>query len=587
MNPVRVKFVSIKWKIVVALISLGVVLIGSYVLLAKQTFEEDKISYIYESQQSQANLISKSISQQIQRSLFNTRSFLAVAKTQKYAKNSVTMDLLSADDFLFAVQGLKPNSTENLFQFRKPTLPSTVTFGVIETNPSGLVLKHIFENYWQLDLPLRDSGAGTSVAIILKLNLEFEVLRNDQNLMILSDSASVLSRQKFTPDLQQNILTRALAQRLASTTQVKSGGQNYLVSIAPLEFRPYKLALSSNEASALGALDVLFKRSMFFIFFSICFIFIAAIYISKGLTRNLKKLSDESEQIGLGHFEPTPILQSHDEIGQLSRVFQQMKVQIKGLLDDTKDKTRMEQELQTAKLVQESLFPRDSIAHAESLSIWGHFEMFSECGGDWWYYFRRQEWLYIAIADATGHGTPAALVTSATRSIFSHLENTDLTLTEMMVSWNRAVASCSNEKVFMTGFLIKINGRTGQFSFINACHEAPALLRRENQIFEVHHLQTEMNHRLGDGSASEWIEQTGVLAPLERLVLYTDGLVGIENSEGKTMGESRLWKKVAQVADLTNAATQMGEGILNAFDDFRGSRPINDDVTLVVVERTV
>ncbi|MBX2996504.1 MAG: SpoIIE family protein phosphatase [Bdellovibrionaceae bacterium] len=581
------KFVSIKWKIVVALIGLGVVLVGSYVLLAKKTFEEDKISYIYESQQSQANLISKSISQQIQRSLFNARSFLAVAKTEKWVKNSVTIDLLSADDFLYAVQGLKPTSNEQVFSYRKPGLPATVVFGAIDRNPPGLVLKHLFENYWQLDLPVKDSGQPLAVAIILRLNLEFDVLRNDQNLMIMSDTGLVLSRQKFAPDLEKQIVNAGKATRLANTSRISSGGENYLVSLSSLDFRPYKIALASNEASALGALDILFKRSMFFVFFSICFIFLISIGISRGLTRNLRKLTEESEQIGLGYFEPGPVLESSDEIGQLSRVFQQMKVKIKGLLEDTKDKTRMEQELQTAKLVQESLFPREHEKHVEALSIWGQFEMYSECGGDWWYYFRQGEWLYVAIADATGHGTPAALVTAATRSIFSMLEHSNLTVTQMMQAWHNAVSSCSNERVFMTAFLIKINGRTGQYSFINASHEPPALLRRENGIFTMNVLAAERNHRLGDQGAQEWIEQSGTLNAGERLVLYTDGLVGMENEEGKTMGEKRLWKKIAQAADETPNVRQMGPEVMKVFNEFRGTRPINDDVTLVIVERTL
>lgn len=581
------KFVSIKWKIVVALMGLGVLLVGSYVLLAKTTFEEDKISYIYESQQSQANLISKSISQQIQRSLFNTRSFLAVAKTEKWVKNSVTIDLLSADDFLYAVQGLKPATNEQVFSYQKPGLPSSVTFGPIDRNPNGLVLKHLFENYWQLDLPAKDSGQSLAVAIILRLNLEFDVLRNDQNLMIMNDAGTVLSRQKFSPDLEKQILATAKATRLSSTSRLSSGGTHYLVSLASLDFRPYKIALASNEASALGALDILFKRSMFFIFFSVCFIFLISIWISRSLTRNLRKLTEESEQIGLGYFEPAPVLNSSDEIGQLSLVFQQMKVKIKGLLDDTKDKTRMEQELQTAKLVQESLFPREHEKHVEALSIWGHFEMFSECGGDWWYYFRQDEWLYVAIADATGHGTPAALVTAATRSIFSSLEQSSLTLTQMMQSWHKAVSSCSNERVFMTAFLIKINGRTGQYSFINASHEPPALLRRENGIFEMSTVSAAGNHRLGDPSAQEWIEQSGTLHAGERLVLYTDGLVGMENEDGKTMGEKRLWKKISQTADETPNVRQMGPQVLAVFNEFRGSRSINDDVTLVLIERTL
>jgi len=577
-----VKFISIRWKIATALLGLGFGLVGSYVLLAKKTFEDDKISYIYETQQSQANLIAKSVSQQIEQTLQSTRNFLTAAISQVPGQSSSIQELFNSDKSLLAVRAHREGHSQQIeFEFRKPALAREIKFFPHSTEKGTPTLKQISPDQWQLDLPARGGPNSLAVSVIFPLKLDNEVLRLDQNLILADETLKPFSFREAPEILLQSSREKIRSERLASTYRLDLPDDSLLVSLSPLQLSPYAVALTSRESAVMAALNVLFKRSLFFIAFSLFFILFVAILISNTLTRNIQILTEDSKLVGQGHFEPTPPLPARDEIGVLSQVFQQMKIKIKDLLEETKDKARMEQELQTAKLVQESLFPKLSEIQVGTISLWGHFETFSECGGDWWYYFTRGEHLFIAIADATGHGTPSALVTSAARSTFSYLEETDLTLPEMMNIWNRAVRSCSNERVFMTAMLMRLNTRTGDYAFINACHEPPLLLTPEDGTHEVTPFEMEKNNRLGETRSRVWLPQSGQLTPGQKIVLFTDGLTGMENAEGKTLGEARAIKKIRKVADASQSARELGVGILEIYDNFRDGHHLVDDVTLI------
>lgn len=120
-------------------------------------------------------------------------------------------------------------------------------------------------------------------------------------------------------------------------------------------------------------------------------------------------------------------------------------------MSETAEKARMESELQTAKTVQETLFPAFQNTF-ENLQIAGHYEPASECGGDWWYYYKTNNKIILCIGDATGHGAPAALITSAARSAASVTENLNLEAHQIMHYLNKAIYDVSRGRVMMDFF---------------------------------------------------------------------------------------------------------------------------------------
>ena len=114
----------------------------------------------------------------------------------------------------------------------------------------------------------------------------------------------------------------------------------------------------------------------------------------------------------------------------------------------------MEQELATARMVQESFFPK---VVTKRLGIPSLFKPSTECGGDWWGHFSSDDQHeYIVIADATGHGVGAALVTAMsfattkTASLLIQGNKIDPSPLSVLNHINSALSASTSGKTTMT-----------------------------------------------------------------------------------------------------------------------------------------
>ena len=68
----------------------------------------------------------------------------------------------------------------------------------------------------------------------------------------------------------------------------------------------------------------------------------------------------------------------------------------------------------------------------------------------------------------------------------------------------------------------------------------------------------------------------------DKIIFYTDGIVDVKSPEGDLFGERRFLKSLSEInAQEVNATVDSVFGTLN---DFRKDTPLDDDVTLVLVE---
>ena len=88
---------------------------------------------------------------------------------------------------------------------------------------------------------------------------------------------------------------------------------------------------------------------------------------------------------------------------------------------------------------------------------------------------------------------------------------------------------------------------------------------------------------VGVGGA-EYKEQAVTLKPGDRLVLYSDGLTGVRNAEGEHFGTRRLLAALDESRRLPLADALAG--LVRAVEGWRGEVPRQDDISVLVVERT-
>jgi len=182
----------------------------------------------------------------------------------------------------------------------------------------------------------------------------------------------------------------------------------------------------------------------------------------------------------------------------------------------------------------------------------------------------------ISIADVIGKGVPAALLMSNLQATVRALATADTPPSELAARLNQSILRNTTRGKFVTFFYGVLDSSAGTFTYTNAGHSAPVLVRSSGEV-----------NRLEAGGAvlgvfSEWsYEQEEIaLAPGDRLLLFTDGITEAENSNQLEFGEKRLAELA--VALREQDAAGMKDSILESVAEFTGSILV-DDATLVVV----
>jgi sigma-B regulation protein RsbU (phosphoserine phosphatase) len=341
------------------------------------------------------------------------------------------------------------------------------------------------------------------------------------------------------------------------------------------------------QDKAFEATSYLINKSTYYGLLILGLSMLVSILLAKPLTSQLETLFEMTQELAKGNFSKRVSLKGHDEVGALSDSINDMADKIVVFMDEMKEKARLENEVAVAQLVQSSFFP-SATAHAD---IHGHFEPATECGGDWWGYFDHADWRVVFIADATGHGVPAALLTATMNccktSLSFILESQPDFIerpNDILRYMNQAVHGAGKE-IQVTCFVASINRKTKELVYSNASH-TPTLLYSMNKdglTKESFRPLIEANGpRLGQKADSVFTSVKLQLQEHDTLFLYTDGLTEAENPEGARWGERRLLKSLAQVG--SGSPQEIIQGVLQEFKTHVQDGPNSDDITIVTMK---
>jgi phosphoserine phosphatase RsbU/P len=235
---------------------------------------------------------------------------------------------------------------------------------------------------------------------------------------------------------------------------------------------------------------------------------------------------------------------------------------------------RMERELGDARAFQQSMLaPR--LATVGGVSIFAQYVPCSELAGDFYDYVGLPSGgAVILVADVSGHGASAAMLTGIVKSAFYSAVSDGYEpacVVERVANGIRAFSAHQ----FIT--LICVRVQNGALDFVNAGHPpgilsrgiaAPALLEATGPI-------------ISPAFRCSWEPQTiQVARGSDRLVLFTDGLTEAESESGD-YGLDRLVEEVSRHPIEGNA---LSEQVLASVRQFAADRPIKDDLTLVIAD---
>jgi serine phosphatase RsbU (regulator of sigma subunit)/anti-sigma regulatory factor (Ser/Thr protein kinase) len=245
---------------------------------------------------------------------------------------------------------------------------------------------------------------------------------------------------------------------------------------------------------------------------------------------------------------------------------------------EAKERERINQELQVAALIQQTLLPKELPAIA-GWHVDAFYRPARAVGGDFYDFVTLEDGrLGVVIGDVTDKGVPAALVMATCRSMLRAAAQRHDSPSAVLADVNEALVPEIPPAMFVTCLYAIIDTNQGEIVLANAGHNLP-YVRTGGGVVELR--ATGMPLGLMPGMSYD--ERTYRLERGDVMVLTSDGITEAHNVEGEMYGFGRLMGRVA----LRPSNDDMVAALVGDLESFTGEgAEQEDDITLVVVRRT-
>lgn len=238
-------------------------------------------------------------------------------------------------------------------------------------------------------------------------------------------------------------------------------------------------------------------------------------------------------------------------------------------------------DLEQAAIIQQGLLPAAAPVVA-GLDIAGYNAPCRTVGGDYYDYLPYSDGLLgVALGDVSGKAMPAALLMTSLQARLRVLGEQSTDVADVLTRLNRHTAANCPSNRFVTLFFGVVDPATGAVVYANAGHNPPVVVRSTGAV-----------ETLTGGGIIMGLFPTAVydafesrLEPGDVLVLFSDGVTEATNAGEDEFGEDRLIQTVR--LNLHKAASEILQAITGALATFVAGAPAADDVTLVVLKKTI
>lgn len=236
---------------------------------------------------------------------------------------------------------------------------------------------------------------------------------------------------------------------------------------------------------------------------------------------------------------------------------------------------RLKKELEVASAMQQLLFP-SSLPTNKRMDISAMYKSRHEVGGDYYDFIPLGDDEYIiCIADVSGKGISAAMLMAnfqaTLRTMFQYRE---FNMEELLFELNENVMSSAKGEKFITFFIAHYDANSRKMSYVNAGHNHPFLTDGRNFTpLDKGTIGLGMLDELPFLDIGE-----AELGPNTTLVLYTDGVVELENEEEEFFGSDRLKKLIKSYYPLSMG--DMNSLIFSKLDEWKGPLDLVDDTAI-------
>ena len=368
--------------------------------------------------------------------------------------------------------------------------------------------------------------------------------------------------------------------------EIMLDGVDSYVFYKPLRNTGWSLAIICPEKDIFSRFDRLRHIVTALMLLGLALLFLACFRVIAREVRPLKDLADEAGRISSGDFgSRLPLVDRSDEIGTLSRSFDEMQSSLVSYIEELKLTTakreRIEGDLRIAHNIQMAMIPNvfPPFPERKDLDVYASMTPAKEVGGDLYDYFLQGEKLYFCIGDVSGKGVPASIVMAITRVLFRVYGRQDMTPAEIACHINDMLSADNETMMFVTAFIGMIDLSKGSLNYCNCGHNYPVIVRASA---DPEYFDCESNTVLGVCPGWEYKEQYVPDVRGRMIFLYTDGLNEAENLEHEQFGEGRLLEVVTRNRGVSSEG--MVKHMLEAVAEHVGGAEASDDLTTLCIE---
>src|SRR5215469_10176977 len=277
------------------------------------------------------------------------------------------------------------------------------------------------------------------------------------------------------------------------------------------------------------------------------------------------------------------------------------------MAEEAASRAKLEREIEIAREVQQRLFPQ-TFPEVAGVEIAAHCRPAQAVGGDYYDIITIRDGstaeagsalggnissggsttphicdrLGIAIGDVSGKGISASLLMASLRASLRSqtLNGSSRDLGAKMANVNTLLYEASDINRYATFFFAELDCKSRTLRYVNAGHNAPAVLRKEEGAWRIFRLE-DGGPVVGLLPGAAYEEQTLDLLPGDILLAFTDGISEAMNAAQDEWGEDRMIAEAQAHADLN--AAELLHRLFRAADSFAAGAPQHDDMTLLVM----